>query len=295
MTGAAASVVQERISQQVTAAREQEDGVRRYDPDAIHDMRVALRRLRSALVTFRPLLDRDVTEPLREEVKWLAALLGAVRDTDVMQELLDGLCDSEPEELVLGRVRPRLDERLDDDRRTAREQLEEGMESPRYRALLAALDDLAAKPPWAADKKGAGGKVLRKRVRHDFRRLRDAVHDVDAATTREQRDEHLHEVRKAAKRARYAGETVTPRYGRAAQRFAEAMEEIQSILGDQHDEVIALGRIRDAADDAQTEGYSAFTFGRLHARAYLRADDLVDDFEKAWHDARRKKLRHWLS
>ena len=61
--------------------------MRRLDPavrldadDAVHKMRVAVRRLRSTLATYRRLLDRDVTEPLRDELKWLGGVLGAVRD-----------------------------------------------------------------------------------------------------------------------------------------------------------------------------------------------------------------------
>src|SRR5581483_10955800 len=76
------------IAAQRDALIANDPGVRRGDPDAVHDMRVALRRLRSTLHTFRPALDTARTEPLREELKWLGQVLGAVRDNDVLAEKL---------------------------------------------------------------------------------------------------------------------------------------------------------------------------------------------------------------
>src|SRR5262249_55609291 len=58
------------------------------DADAVHDMRVAVRRLRSALRTFKPMLAEQWVDSLRDELDWLAALLGAVRDLDVLRENL---------------------------------------------------------------------------------------------------------------------------------------------------------------------------------------------------------------
>ncbi len=58
------------------------------DAEAVHKARVATRRLRSDLRTFRPILDQGWSEPLRTELKWLGSLLGAVRDADVLLEEL---------------------------------------------------------------------------------------------------------------------------------------------------------------------------------------------------------------
>ena len=294
MTGSASAVVHARIAEQVAAARAREDEARRGEPEGVHQMRVALRRLRSALVTYRPLLERDITEPLREEVKWLATVLGGTRDCHVMKERLDALVASEPEGELVGPVQQRLDETLDREEQAAQAELVEVMRSSRYEELMSTLEVLAVSPPWAPGAQEAGGKRLRKRIRHDFQRVRTAVDAVAEATTRQERDERLHEVRKAAKRARYAGESVERQYGAKARRFAEAMEEIQTILGDQHDAVIALDRLRAAADAAHADGQSAFSFGRLHARESLEADALIADFQEAWAHARRKKLRRWL-
>ena len=87
-------------------------GVRAGDPDAIHDMRVAIRRLRSTLRTFRGLWDRPRSESLRSELKWFGTRLGRVRDGQVMSAALTDAVHSEPPELVAGPVAARLQRRL---------------------------------------------------------------------------------------------------------------------------------------------------------------------------------------
>ena len=78
--------------------------MRRDEPDAVHKMRVGTRRLRSTLKTFRPLYDRDTTDRLRAELRWLAESLGHVRDAEVLAARLGRALDAEPDELVLGPV-----------------------------------------------------------------------------------------------------------------------------------------------------------------------------------------------
>ena len=74
--GPASQVVQARLRRQIKVIRRYDPLVRRDAPDAVHKMRVAVRRLRNALATYRPLFVREQSEPVREELKWLAAELG---------------------------------------------------------------------------------------------------------------------------------------------------------------------------------------------------------------------------
>src|SRR5205814_5216193 len=67
------------------------------DPEDVHQARVATRRLRPDLRTFRPLLDQARSEALRDELKWLADLLGANRDADVLMERLREHADRLPQ------------------------------------------------------------------------------------------------------------------------------------------------------------------------------------------------------
>src|SRR3954454_7487615 len=84
----ARAVLQAHFVQLVNELREQDPLVRADVHDAVHSMRVTTRRLRSALSTFRPLLDREVTEPLREDLRWLAGALGEARDAEVLRSRL---------------------------------------------------------------------------------------------------------------------------------------------------------------------------------------------------------------
>src|SRR3954447_13268727 len=70
------AVVLTHLRLQVAQVQTQDQPVRLDTPDSVHKMRVATRRLRSALTTFKPLFHGSVVRPLRDELKWLAGELG---------------------------------------------------------------------------------------------------------------------------------------------------------------------------------------------------------------------------
>src|SRR5690606_33309444 len=110
--GPAADVVHTYLAEQVAGILGREDDLRADAPDAVHKARVATRRLRSALRTFRRLLHRDVTDPLREEVRWFAGVLGAPRDAEVVRGRI--LTALEAQDEVAGPVRERVRTSLDE-------------------------------------------------------------------------------------------------------------------------------------------------------------------------------------
>src|SRR5581483_11001349 len=118
------------------------------DPEDVHQARVGTRRLRSDLRTFRPLLDRDWVAGVRDEAGWYAALLGDVRDAEVLMERLEHQALSLAKEDAPG-VATTV-KRLADDREKARGRLLEAMDSPRYTALLDRLTEAAVAPQFAA-------------------------------------------------------------------------------------------------------------------------------------------------
>jgi CHAD domain-containing protein len=291
----ATDLVLARLAEQVGVVRRLDPLVRLDRPDAVHQMRVALRRLRSALATFRPLVDREVTEPLREEARWLGAVLGDARDAEVLHDRLTAVVDAEPVELVLGPVRRRVDEELRASYDRAHERSVEAMRSERYFALVDALQRLVVEPPWTPGADGPPDRVLLPRLRKDFKRLRRRIASAEAAAAADDsRDVRLHEARKAAKRLRYAAETVVPAYGDDARRLAKAAKRMQSSLGDHQDSVVARPLIRQLGVQAHLDGDNGFSFGRLHALEQARGDDAERRFEQAWKKARRKRLRRWL-
>jgi CHAD domain-containing protein len=290
----ASAVVHAYLREQVDRLQAWDPKVRRDEPDAVHKMRVASRRLRSALATYRPLLDREATEPVRDELRWLGEVLGAARDAEVMHERLRTTLDQEPAELVLGGVVRRIDGDLKSRYRKAHKELLAAMDSDRYFRLLDSLDELAANPPFTDQGTEPAGEVLPRRVRKAWQRVRRFADGAAAAKSADERIYLLHEVRKAAKRARYAAESVQDVFGRPASRFAKRMEKVQDLLGDHHDSVVVRELVRQMGVQAHLAGENAFTYGRIHALKQVRADQAESDFAKAWAAASRKKLRRWL-
>ncbi|GGC07872.1 CYTH and CHAD domain-containing protein [Cellulomonas carbonis] len=289
----AGTVVWEHLAAQVAALQANDPLVRTDEPDAVHDMRVATRRLRSALRTFRPLVDRDVTDPLRDELKRLGQVLGEARDAEVLRGRLRSTVDDLDAELVVGPVAARVGEELDGAYRTAHRAAVRVLDAKRYLRLLDDLDRLVADPPWTGRARDRADDVLPRRVRSAHR---DVVRAVDraASTAGGSRDVALHEVRKAAKRARYAAEAVATRFGEPAERYAAAMEAVQDALGEHQDAVVARRVLRDLGMRAHLAGENGFTWGLLHGLEQARADAAESAFAEAWAVASRKKLRRWF-
>jgi len=290
----AGTVVQAHLAEQVSELLNRDPQVRRDLPDSVHKMRVATRRLRSALATFGPLLDRARTDPLRAELRWLADALGQARDAEVMHERLRELVRAEPPELVLGPVVAKIDSAMTRRRRKAHARLGETLDSERYLLLLDALDDLAADPPFLPGARRPARPVLARLLRRTWRRM-------DRSMTRAQRgsqapggEELLHQVRKDAKRMRYAAEAVQPVFGRPAGRFASQLEQLQESLGDFHDGIVAALVLRELGARGHREGENGFTFGRLHALEQTRAELAIQRWPAARAKVSRPRLRRWF-
>ena len=172
----AADVIALRLVALVTALRQQDPWVRHDAPEAVHDMRVAIRRLRHALASYRRFLDREQIDPLRDELGWLADLLGGPRDAEVLDQLLRGLLDDEPASLVRGPVSVRVERDFGQRYETDRAVLLTAMDSERYFDLLDRLQALADEPPWSDAARKKAGRALSNALDDDWKRLRTRVH-----------------------------------------------------------------------------------------------------------------------
>jgi CHAD domain-containing protein len=232
----------------------------RYGADPIHDTRVAIRRVRSTLRVFAKLFDdRDAADELESDLKWFAALLGEVRDCQVQRGRFEGALDRLPDELILGPVRSGIRNDLLGVERPARERVTEAMDSTRYLGMMAVLGQWQTEPPLdVGSDLGDLRKCVKKANRKVDSRLIVAVNGSD--------DVALHWARKAAKRARYAGEllsSVQPK----ARRKTKAHKKVQGALGDHQDTVVARDVLRRmAAGTGPTQGENGFTYGLLYAR-----------------------------
>ena len=254
-------------------------------------MRVATRRLRSAFRTYGKILDRAVTDPLGEDLRWLAAELGVDRDQEVLLERIRGHLDELPRDLVLGPVRGRLRTWNNARRSGSRRRALGALDSPRHLALLDALDTLLADPPMLPRATDPAAKPLAKAVLKDYERLALRVGHALGLDAGQERDLALHDARKAAKRARYAAEAATPTLGKPAKRLAMAMKEVQTLLGDHQDGVVAREALRGLAVQADAAGESSFTWGVLHAREEALAERRERELPGLWAEASAPALR----
>jgi len=276
-----ADVFRAYVTEQVQAIRQRDPEVRRDAPEGIHKFRVATRRLRSALATFRPVVDREAGDAIRAELKWLAGELGVARDAEVQRAHFAAEVAKQPVELVMGRVAGRIDDHLRGVYKEGRTGALAALESERYFRLLDTLDRLIVDPPLTGDNRKAA-KQLPELLGHDKKRMRKAVRRALSAETAEEQDHQLHEVRKSAKRLRYAGEAVVPVLGAEGTELAKRAEEVQEILGGFQDSVVSRDLLRELAVQAQLDGGNAFTFGRLHALEEARGWASRDAFFELW-------------
>jgi CHAD domain-containing protein len=291
-TSAAGDVLLTHVEEQVRRIRSLDGPVRLDTADAVHKMRGATRRLRSALATFAPLVRADVVKPLGGELRWLAAELGAVRDAEVLRTrvraALQAGADGEP-----AGAAGIADAELSVLHRAAHDRLLVELDGERYRALVSALDDLVEDPPLTERAAEPAGEALPPLVARSFTRVRRLVRAADRTEDAAEREELMHDARKAAKRSRYAAETVDPVFGADATAFASAMEDVQEALGEHQDSVLAQARLRELARDTPSTE-AAFLYGRLHALEEIQAGRSRKHFDTAWKAARRKALHSWL-
>src|SRR4051812_41826467 len=193
------------LAGQIAALQAADVLLRTDQPDAVHQIRVAARRLRSTLAAFRAVLDRATTGPIRDELSWLGGQLADARDDEVALEHLRAVVATEPVELVLGPVAARLQQTELREVRAGLDRAMVTLSEPRYLRLLDDLDALLAAAPFTALAEDPLKPVLRATTRRSVQRLRRRLATARQAPEGE-RAAALHEVRKAAKRARYAAE-----------------------------------------------------------------------------------------
>ena len=264
--GTAGEVVIAYVRDQVAAISRYDPRVRHDEPDAVHQMRVATRRARSALQAFGGVIDRHTTRPLCAELKWLAAELGQARDTEVLLARLTADLAAIRPALVVGPVQARITAHFNAELVQARQTALNALDGQRYLRLLDDLHALLADPPLTPLAKRQAGKALAKPVRQGARRLQRAL---DAVPGAEDRDTAIHEARKATKRARYAAEAAVPALGGTASRQATQAKELQQLLGDHYDSVVRTDSAARPGPDGPGGGG-----GHLHLRPDAPAPSL---------------------
>lgn len=254
------------------------------DPEDVHQARVATRRLRSDLRTFRPVVDRSWYTGSQAELGWLADLLGRVRDLDVLAARLESHLSSLGD--ADAGVGSALLQRLRRERHPARAQLLGALDSERYGALMDRLVAATRRLPSAPGAaKAKGEKAATDLVAKPWKRLLQAVERLGPHPS----DEALHQVRIRTKRLRYACSAVAGVVGAPANSMAKAAADLQDILGDLHDAAVAAEWLRLAATELDVP--EALIAGQLIAMQRVDADAARSKWPDAWGRLSRQELR----
>ena len=279
------AVVRRAIAASVARLLRHDPGVRLGgEPEDVHQARVATRRLRSDLRTFAPLVEAQWASSLSDELRWLAAELGTVRDAEVLADRLHATAARLPAgDVEAGR---HVADRLVEGVAGARDGLLAALHEPRYVALLDRLVEAAHHPALTSEADGPARKVLPALVALPWSKLWRDGRRLDANSP----DEELHALRIRAKRVRYATEAVAPVMGPRASRFAAAVTRLQTVLGEHQDAVIAAAWLHDNGPDSG----QPFAAGQLWALERSAAEEARGEFPNAWKGATDRRLRAWF-
>jgi CHAD domain-containing protein len=280
--GLAVDAIRSVLAQHVRRLLLADVGVRRDLPDSVHQMRVSARRLRSAMATFAPLMQEEPSRILREELKWIASELGAIRDTEVMIERLDRHAAQldDPDDTI--RARSALDPLLGRRLTGARSSALAALRSDRHQQLIDDLMTAAIDPPVTDAAYAPCSEVLLPLVARTWRRLVRCINDLELDGP----SPTWHAARIKAKQARYSADAVAPVFGKQMRQYAERLSDVTELLGDHQDAHVAQTIIRELAAHPETDGLTGLALGVLHE---FEADEEILDryrFVESWPTAR---------
>ncbi len=269
------------------------------EPEDVHQIRVATRRLRSDLKTFAPVLDPVWVGHVRADLRWAGTALGKVRDADVLLDRLK-LVSTDPTEPSrdddAGRCQ--LRDRLTAWRRQAAADLATALDDERYLRLLDRLHAASHLPPFSDDQADEddepapeSGDLARKAVPVLVARTwRPLEKRARKAARHHPTDGDLHQVRIKAKQVRYASEVAASVLGRRARRTARAAKELQAVLGHHHDAVTAEAWL--AAEALRSTPEVSYKAGVLAAEQRRLQKKLRRRWKAVWHDLEASTI--WL-
>ncbi len=196
------------------------------DPEGVHQLRVATRRLRSELRLLRPLLQSRWCDSVSKDLSWLGTALGNYRDVDVLIALLHEISKADPT------LDQRVIRQAKEDRQRRQRRVVLVLERERYRSLMVDLTRGVLSPPLRSSHQDPS-TVIVTQLQDSWRQVQTAASEPLA------NDARLHRIRILTKRARYATEVATPILGDGGRAIIERFAKIQDILGMQHDITVA--------------------------------------------------------
>jgi CHAD domain-containing protein len=258
------------------------------DPEELHQMRVAVRKMRALLKTGRSFLDQRRFQPLRAELGWLGDILGSVRDLDVLLERLSS--QVEGFDATERAAFARLIHGLEEERAGYRQTLASALDSDRYAMLVDRLAAAIQAPPPASARESR--VALRDIVTAQFRKLCKQVRHAGTDAS----DTQLHALRIQGKRLRYASELAGSSHRRKAQRLVAACKRFQDVLGEHQDACVAADRVVRLLEEMgdRADSTVAFVAGRLVEREAARRAACRDQWWNCWLDLR-ERAEEWAA
>jgi triphosphatase len=257
-----------------------------HSPEPVHQMRVAVRRLRSALSIFRRAVESPALEAVKPGLKQLASVLGAARDWDVfLAGTAHAVSDALPGDRRIGAMLEAGERR----RVAAYAALGRYLTGGEFHALEVALVQLAALRPWEAEASEEQvarlGEAAGHFASHQFERRLEHIlapgPDISNLPV-----EELHTIRKQGKRLRYAAEFFSPLYGkRSARRFIGRLSTLQEALGHLNDTAAAGDLMASLGQTADRQ----FAAGAVQGFVAARQGDTRRDIGEAWSKFRRQE------
>jgi len=261
----------------------EEGAARGADPEFVHQLRVALRRLRSALSIFSDLAPKEKTLPIREELRWLTAELDGARNWDVfVGETLPPIVASFPahEGLVW------LEARSAEIRQQHNVRARDAIASRRYQKLLLNLGAWLCTQPWRDTAEvnakigppvvGFAAGVLQKR----HRQLRKRGKHIATLSPPER-----HAVRIAAKKLRYAAEFFLSLYPRKQPRaYIAALSGLQDVLGALNDATTTIALLQEIINVEENDDSRQHAKGMIHGWILGMSHVRVKDLERVWEN-----------
>lgn len=301
---AALEVLRAYLAAQSAAFLAQLPRLREGKPEASHKIRVACRRARSMLRTYRPLLDGGWADELAAQIADFTEIVAPERDIEVVRErLLAALDDMADESSGAVRARTLLERMLHREYAVAHEATLAALAGPRFHALA---DQLALAPetlPGLPESYSPAPEAIYPLVTRSFEVVERRVNalpdprkqSAQSALADDETDELWHKLRIAAKRCRYAAEVCVPVAGQPATELAVAMTDITEELGTQQDATVASAVLLRAARTPRIAAPTGFVLGRLlgEARAGILRSRLA--FPTLWTQVADPAKRDWLN
>jgi CHAD domain-containing protein len=270
--------VHRAVAEQVEELLVWDRAVRADADDAVHQMRVVTRKIRSLVGDAAGSFEAPDIDWILDELRELAGVLGIARDAEVLAERYEEQLDGLAPELVRGPVRARLIEGAQRRYQTGLRRSLIAMRSQRYFRLLDALESMIAAVP-EAESVDEHSAVT---IDAAYKKVRKAAKAAQAAPQEQDGEDHdpdeaLHKIRKRAKRLRYTAAAT------GADKVAQQAKAIQTLLGDHQDSVVSRQHLIQQAEAASDAGEDTFTYGLLFQRESDLADGARQQVDGALH------------